>query len=237
MPRLHVVGGTGSQISVGGAWSHRVVGGVGYGVASALQVRPGPRVGSRPGAGSAPHALTAGARWRGSLLGLGTAACWSVSPLLIRVGLDRLPNPILGVTTSMIGATIPQGIVVAIRARRGLSTPVAWDAIWLKLAAGVLVGASTWTRWEALALTPVAVVLAALVALGPHRDPARPAARGTPRGTGHPADRPRRRPGRGRFVGPGDPAVNPTERLSAAPVLAGPRAGPSGHERGPERPA
>jgi uncharacterized membrane protein len=37
---------------------------------------------------------------------------------------------------------------------------VAWNSVWLKLAAGVLVGASTWTRWEALALTPVAVVLA-----------------------------------------------------------------------------
>jgi hypothetical protein len=43
----------------------------------------------------------------GSLFGLGTAACWSVSPLLIRVGLDRLPNPTLGVTISMFGATIP----------------------------------------------------------------------------------------------------------------------------------
>jgi uncharacterized membrane protein len=104
--------------------------------------------------------ITAAARLRGSLFGLGTAACWSVSPLLIRVGLDRLPDPMLGVTISMIGATIPQGIVVAVRARRGLSTPAAWDSVWLKLAAGVLVGASTWTRWEALALTPVAVVLA-----------------------------------------------------------------------------
>jgi drug/metabolite transporter (DMT)-like permease len=110
--------------------------------------------------GQGPQALTATARWRGSLLGLGTAACWSVSPLLIRVGLDRLPNPILGVTISMIGATIPQGVVVAVRAGRGLSTRVTWDSIWLKLAAGVLVGASTWTRWEALALAPVAVVLA-----------------------------------------------------------------------------
>jgi drug/metabolite transporter (DMT)-like permease len=132
----------------------------GSSVGSAPQVRPSSRVGSRAGAGPAPQTLTVGARWRGSLLGLGTAACWSVSPLLIRVGLDRLPNPILGVTISMIGATIPQGIVVAIRARRGLSTPVAWNSVWLKLAAGVLVGASTWTRWEALALTPVAVVLA-----------------------------------------------------------------------------
>lgn len=98
--------------------------------------------------------------WRGSLLGLGTAACWSISPLLIREGLQRLPSPGLGVTLSMIGATIPQGIVVALRRGRGLGEPVMWDALALKLAAGVLVGLSTWTRWEALALTPVAVVLA-----------------------------------------------------------------------------
>ena len=144
-------GPTGSPVGSGSAGSS---------VGSAPRAGPGPSVGSRPGAGSAAQRLSAGARWRGSLLALGTAACWAVSPLLIRVGLDRLPNPILGVTVSMIGATIPQGIVVAIRATRGLSAPVSWNSIWLKLAAGVLVGASTWTRWEALALTPVAVVLA-----------------------------------------------------------------------------
>jgi uncharacterized membrane protein len=60
----------------------------------------------------------------------------------------------------MVGATIPQGIVVAIRRGRGLGQPAMWDALALELAAGVLVGPSTWTRWEALALTPVAVVLA-----------------------------------------------------------------------------
>lgn len=97
---------------------------------------------------------------RGSLLGLGTAACWAISPLLIREGLQQVPSPGLGVTISMVAATIPQGAVVAMRRRRGLGEPPMWDALGLKLAAGVLVGLSTWTRWEALALTPVAVVLA-----------------------------------------------------------------------------
>ena len=83
-----------------------------------------------------------------------------MSPLLIREGLQRLPSPGLGVTLSMIGATIPQGIVVALRGGRGLGQPAMWDTLGLKLAAGVLVGLSTWTRWEALALSPVAVVLA-----------------------------------------------------------------------------
>jgi drug/metabolite transporter (DMT)-like permease len=110
--------------------------------------------------GTATAEAGAGSRWRGSLFGLGTAACWAVSPLLIREGLAGVPSPGLGVTISMVAATIPQGIVVAARRRRGLGEPPVWDALALKLAAGVLVGLSTWTRWEALALTPVAVVLA-----------------------------------------------------------------------------
>lgn len=110
---------------------------------------------ARAGSGGSPATS-----WRGSLLGLGTAACWAVSPLLIREGLRSVPSPGLGVTLSMVGATIPQGVVVALRRRRGLGEPATWDALALKLAAGVLVGLSTWTRWEALALTPVAVVLA-----------------------------------------------------------------------------
>jgi drug/metabolite transporter (DMT)-like permease len=104
--------------------------------------------------------VPAGVSWRGSLFGLGTAACWAISPLLIREGLRGVPSPGLGVTISMIAATIPQGVVVTLRHRRGLGRPLVWDALAMKLAAGVLVGLSTWTRWEALALTPVAVVLA-----------------------------------------------------------------------------
>jgi drug/metabolite transporter (DMT)-like permease len=110
--------------------------------------------------GAAASGPGAGSRWRGSLFGLGTAACWAVSPLLIREGLAGVPSPGLGVTISMVAATIPQGVVVALRRRRGLGEPPVWDALALKLAAGVLVGLSTWTRWEALALAPVAVVLA-----------------------------------------------------------------------------
>jgi drug/metabolite transporter (DMT)-like permease len=116
--------------------------------------------GATASAGGSTPTLSAGSRWRGSLFGLGTAACWAVSPLLIREGLARVPSPGLGVTISMVAATIPQGVVVALRRRRGLGEPPVWDALAYKLAAGVLVGLSTWTRWEALALTPVAVVLA-----------------------------------------------------------------------------
>jgi drug/metabolite transporter (DMT)-like permease len=115
------------------------------------------------GTGASPSAGSSGATpasWRGSLLGLGTAACWAVSPLLIREGLREVPAPVLGVTISMLAATIPMGAVVALRRRRAIGEPPRLDALALKLTAGVLVGVSTWSRWEALALTPVAVVLA-----------------------------------------------------------------------------
>jgi len=108
---------------------------------------------SPPGPGTA-------AGWRASLPGLGTAACWAVSPLLIRQGLRTLPSPLVGVTFGMVGATVPQGLLLAARRRLGLSQPVAWEATSTKLAAGLLVGFSTWTRWIALDLSPVAVVLA-----------------------------------------------------------------------------
>jgi drug/metabolite transporter (DMT)-like permease len=127
-----------------------------------LTLVPGVRVreddagrGAGPGAAKA-----AGVGWSGSLPGLGTAACWAISPLLIRQGLKALPSPLLGVTFGMFCATVPQGLVVLVRSRRGLSRPVAWEATTLKLAAAVLVGFSTWTRWIALDLAPVAVVLA-----------------------------------------------------------------------------
>jgi uncharacterized membrane protein len=114
----------------------------------------GPRGRSRLGIGRTL------ADWRGSLPGLGTAACWAVSPLLIRQGLRSVPAPLLGVTISMFGATLPQGVMVAARRRLGLSQPIVWDATAMKLGAAVLVGLSTWTRWIALDRSPVAVVLA-----------------------------------------------------------------------------
>jgi drug/metabolite transporter (DMT)-like permease len=133
------------------------IGGMGLTVAG-VYITIGTGAPASAAGGAKPTA--AGAGWRGSLFGLGTAACWAISPLLIREGLRGVPSPGLGVTISMIAATIPQGVVVALRHRRGLGRPPIWDALAMKLAAGVLVGLSTWTRWEALALTPVAVVLA-----------------------------------------------------------------------------
>jgi DME family drug/metabolite transporter len=95
--------------------------------------------------------------WSASLFGLGTALCWAVSPILIRRGLAGLPSPLLGVTIGLVAATVAYGLALPLRRRR---RRVAREALAWKLAAGVLVAVSTWTRWYAVALVPVAVVLA-----------------------------------------------------------------------------
>jgi drug/metabolite transporter (DMT)-like permease len=96
------------------------------------------------------------AGWTASLFGLGTALCWAVSPILIRKGLDGLPSPLLGLTIGLVAATIACGLAMAPARRR--PSPARQAMAW-KLVAGTLVGVSTWARWYAVALVPVAVVL------------------------------------------------------------------------------
>jgi drug/metabolite transporter (DMT)-like permease len=78
--------------------------------------------------------------WTASLFGLGTALCWAVSPVLIRRGLQDLPSPLLGVTIGLVAATLAYGLALLRPGGRRLEI-------------------STWTRWYAVALVPVAVVL------------------------------------------------------------------------------
>lgn len=99
-----------------------------------------------------------GFTWRASLFGMGAALCWAISPLFIRNGLDGLDSPLLGVTISLVASVVAYGVLLMLRGHRtgpAASRPaMAW-----KLSAGVLVGLSTWARWVALDLAPVAVVL------------------------------------------------------------------------------
>jgi uncharacterized membrane protein len=101
-----------------------------------------------------------GVGWRASLFGLGTALCFAISPIFIRGGLEGLPSPLLGVTIGMITCAIAYGLTLLLVRRRSHTTPVSSDALLFQLAAGILIGLSTWARWIALDLAPVAVVLA-----------------------------------------------------------------------------
>lgn len=98
-------------------------------------------------------------RWRDSAYGLGTAMCWAISPVFIRRGLVELDAPLVGVTISMLAAVVAYGGLMLVRGRHTATTNAPRGAIIWKLAAGVLVGLSTWARWYAFSLASVAVVL------------------------------------------------------------------------------
>ncbi len=98
--------------------------------------------------------------WRNSLYGLGTALCFSISPIFIRDGLKQLPSPLLGATVGMGFSALAYGITLLFRRNHIKQGPITRDALLFQLAATLFVGVSTWTRWIALDLAPVGVVLA-----------------------------------------------------------------------------
>lgn len=101
-----------------------------------------------------------GRTWRDSLFGLGTALCFAISPIFIRGGLAELPSPLLGVTIGMAISALTYGLLLLLRREPLHQSAIPRDAVVFQLAAGAFVGLSTWARWIALGLTPVAVVLA-----------------------------------------------------------------------------
>ena len=98
-------------------------------------------------------------KWRDSVFGLGTALCFSISPLFIRGGLKDLPSPLLGVTIRMGLSTLAYGVTLFFRRAQLIRESITGDALFFQLAALVFVGLSTWTRWAAFDKAPVSVVL------------------------------------------------------------------------------
>lgn len=96
------------------------------------------------------------------LLGLAAALCWAISPTFIRFGLRELDSPVLGVTLGFTGSVLAYLVVLIVRRLRigPEAFAMSRESLSLKLLAGVLVGVSTWMRWLALDLAPVATVLA-----------------------------------------------------------------------------
>lgn len=103
-----------------------------------------------------------GPRRRGAafypLFGLGAALAWAVSPIFIRRGLAVADRPLLGVAIGIFAATVIYGCVLIARRQRFLSQ-VGMRALLLKILAGVLVGFATVSRWYALSVVEVTVVL------------------------------------------------------------------------------
>jgi drug/metabolite transporter (DMT)-like permease len=98
--------------------------------------------------------------WRDSIFGLGVAVCFSISPIFIRGGLDEMDSPLLGVTIGMVLSAIAYAIILLRRRERLNLSQVPRESLFYQLAAGLFVGASTWIRYLALTMAPVAVVLA-----------------------------------------------------------------------------
>jgi drug/metabolite transporter (DMT)-like permease len=110
----------------------------------------------RPPPGGRTHPVP----WTAYLFGLGTALCWAVSPIFTRRGLEVADSPLLGVTVGLAAAVLVYAVALALSRRsRPRGRPAPRAALGWKLVAGVLCGLSTWSRWYALSLTPVAVVL------------------------------------------------------------------------------
>lgn len=119
------------------------------------------RLRSRPDEGQRSDAITKpGAGWPPLAYGLGASACWSLSPIFIRQGLQGLPSPLLGVTVGIGVSAAAYAVLLAVRSRKSSLGSVSLDSLTFKLVAGLLVGLSTWMRWVALDLAPVALVLA-----------------------------------------------------------------------------
>jgi uncharacterized membrane protein len=113
---------------------------------------------SEKSGGTDSHPIETG--WRSAWLGLSAALCWAISPIFIRAGLKQLPSPLLGVTVGAAVSALGYGIVMLGQKLRGMKLQATNDAWFFKILAGILVGISTWMRWIALDLAPVAVVLA-----------------------------------------------------------------------------
>jgi drug/metabolite transporter (DMT)-like permease len=100
------------------------------------------------------------ARLRDSTFALITACAWSLSAIFTLEGLEELDSPLLGVTVGMIAAAVAYGAPLALSRESFKPAAEPWDALALKLTAGVVVALATWGRWVALDDVAVAAVLA-----------------------------------------------------------------------------
>ena len=97
-----------------------------------------------------------------SLTGLGTALCFSSSSIFIRYGLETIPSPLFGVTVGMTFCTVTSGFILLNRYHFSIETPknlYSRKGVVLLFIAGTFEGIGTLSRWVAIALAPIAIVI------------------------------------------------------------------------------
>jgi len=93
-------------------------------------------------------------------VGLATAFLWAISPIFIRLGLDDMPSPLLGVAIGLGVNTLVYGVLVWSRRAELRGFKISGVALRWQLAAAFFVAIATWARWIALDTVPVAIVTA-----------------------------------------------------------------------------
>ena len=98
-----------------------------------------------------------------SLPGLGTALCFSSSSIFIRYGLDTIPSPLIGVTIGMVFCTSVYGLILIVRFRNQIekakNISYSRQGIFLLFFGGIFLGFGTLSRWIAIDLAPIAIVI------------------------------------------------------------------------------
>ena len=97
-----------------------------------------------------------------SLAGLGTALCFSSSSIFIRYGLETIPSPLIGVTIGMVFCTFAYGLILLVRFRKQTEEKkisYSRHGILLLLFGGIFLGFGTLSRWIAIDLAPIAIVI------------------------------------------------------------------------------
>ena len=98
-----------------------------------------------------------------SMAGLGTALCFSSSSIFIRYGLETIPSPLIGVTIGMVFCTSAYGLILIVRFRNQIEKANKFSysrqGIFLLFFGGIFLGFGTLSRWIAIDLAPIAIVI------------------------------------------------------------------------------
>lgn len=98
-----------------------------------------------------------------SMAGLGTALCFSSSSIFIRYGLETIPSPLIGVTIGMVFCTSAYGLILIVRFRNQIekakNISYSRQGIFLLFFGGIFLGFGTLSRWIAIDLAPIAIVI------------------------------------------------------------------------------